>query len=185
MPEQSKKSAGVGRTAKSNADIVKAALADKLAREKAVQSKNGRKVEKEEIITFAQFCLNRRFRKHEITAILQAAFNIAVDKAMRFVNDAKRGLAEYTDKTVTEHRNEAFGFYESIIRDSESTMREKIKAQEAIDKLLALARPILHKVEMVPQDNTDLSGLSDDELEKRLKIAEDQDHNGNGKQNGH
>jgi hypothetical protein len=96
----------------------------------------------------------------------------------RLMSRVRERLEAESGKTRREMRGESARFYEAVIADAKTPTREKIRAQEALDKLFGLPiTRIIHtgtgdggavKVEQVGEA-VDLSQLSKEEL---LKLRE-------------
>ena len=94
--------------------------------------------ELEERITFTSTLLARRLYKGEIKAILKKKYGVTARSCERYLARARQRLIRRTGRSAEVHRGESVGFYESIIRNPESTLREKMSAQERIDFILGL-----------------------------------------------
>jgi len=89
----------------------------------------------------AKTLMNGRLRKSEIRKELVAAYEVSWRQADRYVSRARELIKDDLRRSPTEHRADAYSFYRGIIEDPDVAPREKIRAQERIDKLLALEKP--------------------------------------------
>jgi hypothetical protein len=127
----------------------------------------------EEAVNLAELALSRRLHKCDIKALLKKQYGLEPRSVERVLARARERLIERSNKTVDHHRDDAYAFYDAIIRDSAAPIRFKILAQERIDRLLGLQRP--ERLELTGQGGgpvevtaPDYSKLSLDEL-KMLK----------------
>ena len=82
-----------------------------------------------------------RWKKHEIKAELLAMLEvpkISVHSFEVICTRAREAMAERSNRPATEMKKDAIEFYESIIRDPGEAAKDRIKAQEQLDKIFAL-----------------------------------------------
>jgi hypothetical protein len=80
--------------------------------------------------------------KGEVKKALIAAYGISARTCEAYISRARAEILAGTGRSEDEHRADALALYESIKADPNSTNIEKLKAQERIDKLLALEGPV-------------------------------------------
>lgn len=97
-----------------------------------------------EAIAMAELALCRRTHKFNIKAMLTKHF---VDNGLpapsgnsieRILSRAREALATRINKSRADHRGEAYALYDSILNDPHASIKDKLYAQERIDKLLGL-----------------------------------------------
>jgi hypothetical protein len=103
--------------------------------------KQTRQARWEERVNYACRVLGRRGYKHELFALLRNRYGISTRTCERVLARAREVMAQRAGKNRVEHRVDALSFYESVVRDPESTTAEKLHAQSRIDKLLGLEAP--------------------------------------------
>jgi hypothetical protein len=96
----------------------------------------------DELVTMAEVMLARRCHKSEVKAALKAK-GLSARSCEKAITLAKARLVEATDKLPSDHKNEAYRFYDSVLRDPFASTVSKVKAQERIDKLLGLESPLV------------------------------------------
>lgn len=141
----------------------------------------------DQLIALAEALLARRHTKAEVKRLLKAAHEraakaTATDQYLsartceKILTAARTSLADRIGKARGDLRNEAYLFYDSVLRDPGAKPLEKIKAQERIDKLLGLEKPqriaLKGNVNHGGAVKMDLSALSLDELKSLERIAE-------------
>jgi hypothetical protein len=103
----------------------------------------GRRPTTDEIAERVELCrslLLRRVPKGTIKKAFRQRFGADVDHTTieRYLQRAREGLVADLARGRQVHRAEALGFYESILADPAVPPRDKVRAQERIDKLLGL-----------------------------------------------
>jgi hypothetical protein len=106
----------------------------------------------EDAIDLAQYCLGRRWDKGKIKIVLKEKFDLSARSCERVLSRARERIVLATSQDRREHRQDAFGFYLSVIRDAGATTREKLLAQERIDKLFGLEAAAKVEVNPPPPD---------------------------------
>lgn len=117
----------------------------------------------QERIEFTFFLLCRRLYKGDIKRILAKKYSVCPRTCEDYIARARATLLTESGKTQEEHRLESLRFYESIIAGDglgESTLRDRLHAQERIDKLFGLESPQKHDV----TTSRRAEDLSDDQL---------------------
>jgi hypothetical protein len=89
-------------------------------------------------VKYAVALLSGAVHTREIVRRLGARYGVCRRTSELYLARARAALVERTGRPVEQHRLDAFAFYESVIRDPEATVREKLLAQARIDKLLGL-----------------------------------------------
>jgi hypothetical protein len=95
----------------------------------------------EQAIEFARLALCQRHHKYAIFALLKKTYGVSSRTCERILSHARGRIRDGTGKEIDQHRSDAYAFYDSIIRQPNASIREKILAQERIDALLGLERP--------------------------------------------
>lgn len=98
-----------------------------------------------------------RCAKWEIKKVLYAQFGIKARTAERYLSRARDQLLKELDRPKKDHVSDAYEFYVGIIRSKTATAREKILAQDRIDKLLGLEAPTRSKHEHSGPDGGPIS----------------------------
>ena len=97
-----------------------------------------------EAIAIAELAMCRRTHKYAIKKMLIKHF---ADNGLpapsgnsieRILSRAREALAARINKSRTDHRGEAYALYDSILNDPCASIKDKLYAQERIDKLLGL-----------------------------------------------
>ncbi len=134
------------------------------------------------LIALAEQLLARRFSKGEVKRVLAMQHEkttggdtISPRTLESIISAARANLVTATDKQRDEHRNESYRFYDSVMRDPTAGIREKLKAQLSIDRLLGLQAPQRHlldgTIDHKGEIAMDLTQLSDDELVSLERLA--------------
>ena len=96
--------------------------------------------------TYAVKLLAKRAYKHEIFALLKVRYpKCSARTCERIMARAREVLREQTGRSRQEHREDAYAFYDSILRDPEARIGEKLLAQARIDSLMGLTAPLEHR----------------------------------------
>lgn len=93
---------------------------------------------KEERVSMATNLLGRLYTKGQVVAQLKERFRFSARSAENIITAAKSRIRTATEKTTTELVSEAFDYYRQILQDPQTEQREKIRAREALDKLLGI-----------------------------------------------
>ena len=86
----------------------------------------------------ARQLLSERRPKGEVKRELATAYGVTSKMAEIYISRARRELVKETQKSALEHKTDAYGFYLSVVGNVDESTRERLRAQECIDKLLAL-----------------------------------------------
>lgn len=97
-------------------------------------------------IEYTLFLLSRRLYKSDIKKMLIRKYHVVARTCEVYLSRARAILIKGTGKTKEEHRVASLNFYESIIAGPDSTLRDRIYANERLDRLLGLEAPLLHDV---------------------------------------
>ena len=106
------------------------------------QKKEFHKTTQEEInkrIGEVESMLVRRMRKSQIHEFMRIKHNVEWRQTDRYMATARENLLQGLRQTKENHRCQSLGLYEQVLFTG--TVREKILAQERIDKLLGLEQP--------------------------------------------
>lgn len=104
----------------------------------------GIKPTNEELERRALAVLDRMVSGHSKSAIVMMArssWGVDHRTAFRYMARASKILSDSANLPLAEMRTRAMGFYESVMRDGKASHRDKIRAQERIDKLFGLEAP--------------------------------------------
>lgn len=126
------------------------------------------KDEGEQIQAYVITLLGRMKRPGEIKKDVANLFGLEPRSVERYLSRARKEMRTETGKDKAEHRTDALYFYRSILEDNEASHRDKIRARERIDKLLAIDLPsVVHgenvnlNIDITPEQ---LAGMTDEEL---------------------
>lgn len=125
--------------------------------------------------------LGRRARKSQIHEIICKKYNVDWRTVDLDIGRARARLLQRLNETKNEHKSKALALYEQILLTGNP--REKILAQERIDKLLGLEAPRqigigggdgMPPVQTVVKDVTErpLKGYSKDDLKAIIALAQ-------------
>jgi hypothetical protein len=103
----------------------------------------GRRPTTEEVAERIELCrslLLRRVPKATIKKAFRQRFGGDIDHTTieRYLLRAREAMLEDLTRGRQTHRAGALAFYESVLADHSASLRDKVKAQERIDKLLGL-----------------------------------------------
>jgi hypothetical protein len=136
----------------------------------------------EPLISLAEQMLARRFSKGEVKRLLRDIYakenkndTISPRTLESIISEARRNLVASTDKNRDQHREDSYRLYDSVLRSRDATIRDKVKAQAQIDRLLGLQAPLRHlldgSIEHTGGVSLNLNQLSDGELETLERLA--------------
>jgi len=109
-----------------------------------VKNDNGIKptrLELEVRVDFAELLLARRQEVASVRARLVRMYRVSPRTADRYIRQARRRLIRASGKSKQEHFEEAYRFYESLIADPGTSIRQKMQAQHRINLLFGLYAP--------------------------------------------
>ena len=92
-------------------------------------------------------------------------------QADEYIRRARASLLLHLERSKEEHRSESLAFYDSVIETGQSTMTEKLRSRERIDKLLGLEQPVQIKLEHSIRPNG--VPVNDLPLTERKKLLEE------------
>ena len=101
--------------------------------------------EMEERIALTADLLALHYHKTQIRATIIARYGISGSTAEKYLARARAKLRALLDGDIEEHRSKSLTVYAKVVRDPQATPREKVLAQQRIDKILGLESA--HKVE--------------------------------------
>lgn len=133
---------------------------------KGIPHKKPTKEEKERIFVIVQRLLALAKRPSEIKAAVSKEFGIKPRSVEPYLRRAREEMIRITGKSKEEHRADSYYFYTSILSKPDASDRDKLRARECIDKLLAIPEPqVIHgnnlNVDLTPEQ---LAEMSDEEL---------------------
>ncbi len=100
------------------------------------------KQERRDRLEMARKLLSQRLSNGEAKRVMSRKYNMSPRSVERYLRRARTLLLQASGKTASTHRSEAYNFYASIVGNPKEKTRERILAQERIDKLFALEGPI-------------------------------------------
>lgn len=113
--------------------------------------------------------LTRGLKKHQIKAAFLKEYGTGARTVERYLQRARAVLRAESGKDTADHVSESYGFYRSVLNNANATVREKILAQECIDKLLGLRKPF--KVAATDAAGNDIPENELDARKQRLVAA--------------
>ena len=136
---------------------------------------------KAERVALARQLLNARWRKGRIKEAMNAKYGLAPRTCEKYLKLARDQLVSESGQSQLEHKADAYGFYISVIEDDKSTVREKLVAQERIDKLMGLECPTQYEME-VSNTAVRVIEMPDNQREPNLidNLSKARTHEGNG-----
>lgn len=102
------------------------------------------KTDLEQRIELTHRLLASRARKGDIKKTLIARWGVSARTAENYLARARERILADSQQPREQHRANAIAFYESIIGDMQASTRDRIKAQERMDRLLGLEAPTRH-----------------------------------------
>lgn len=95
----------------------------------------------DDVVEFVADLMGKRWKKHEIKAYLLKELDvpkISVHSFEVICTRARKAMAERSERPASDMKRDAIEFYESVVRDEDATYKDRIKAQEQLDKIFAL-----------------------------------------------
>jgi len=125
-----------------------------------------RRSSKEELRARILLCVEmmgvRRWKKHQIKRAFKQEYGASWRQTERYIAAARKILLEESQAPADEHRSDALAFYARVLDSGDASWRDKIRAQNSIDKLLGLQKSTFHQ-EIVKSEQE----LKEDELDAR------------------
>lgn len=121
-------------------------------------------------LNLARGLLERRIPISDVKRALVQEFSCSERSAQRFITKAYELLRLDSEKPREDHLSDSYAFYLGIIRDASNSTRDRLRAQERIDKLLGLEAPL--KLCATDQSGTDLNQPSFTPAEIRAQLAQ-------------
>jgi len=84
-------------------------------------------------------------KKRLIKQVIKGEYGLQARQIDRYLSRAREEMMAESDRSVDEHRADAYHFYLSVLQDSKTSIRSKLLARERIDKLYGLEK---HKLEV-------------------------------------
>ena len=111
--------------------------------------------EVEQRCEFTAEMIAKKLFPHQIKRILKETYGVSRTTAERYMGRARIILAEnWEDKTTEEHQRESIMFYNAIIADEKTSIREKIRAQSRLD---VVAVKVVKRVAITDADGRTLT----------------------------
>lgn len=102
----------------------------------------------------------------EVKRVISKEFGIKPRSVEPYIRRAREELRSVVGQSIEDLRAQSYRFYTSVLNDPEASHSDKIKAQQSIDKLLGLPKPIMihnknTNLELTPEQ---IQEMTDDEL---------------------
>jgi hypothetical protein len=120
-------------------------------------------------LQFVRGLLEQRQHLIDIHRMFSEKFCCTRRTARRFIVKHYELLRLDTDKPIADHLVDAFAFYLSIVRDSSNTTRDRMHAQERIDKLIGLDAAL--KLKATESNDPTLNHTPPNQAEIRQLVA--------------
>ena len=104
--------------------------APRKARSKYVKPSND---DLEKRVEFTLYLISRRIYKHQIIDQLKRKYDVTPRTCETYISRAREKIQENSGRTREEHRVDSIAFYESIVAAPDTTMHQKMAAQEKLD----------------------------------------------------
>lgn len=117
-----------------------------------------------EKMAFVREKINERARVSAIKKAFAEKFKTTPRAAERFITDVYAEIRLESGRKPEEHRQDSYAFWTARVSDMNLPMRDRMRAQEQLDKILGVHAPIKTAA-------TDVSG-KDVVPERRLTLAE-------------
>lgn len=120
-------------------------------------SKHSRSTHKsfEERIEVARKLLSARMRHGDVKRYLKNTYGVATRQAETYIARARKLMREETGRPKDEHVADSYAFYCSVIADPNASHKDKLRAQELLDKLLGL--PVPFRIAQTDSKGNDLT----------------------------
>ena len=132
-------------------------------------AKRPTKQERRDRLEMARKLLSQRLSNGEAKRVMGRKYNLSPRSVERYLRRARTLLLLESEKTASAHRSEAYNFYASIVGNLKEKTRERILAQQRIDKLFALEGPI--KVAQTDSQGNDTPTAEAREAFNRLLVT--------------
>ena len=107
----------------------------------------------DELISLAEDLLARRIAKGDVKRLLTARYlkdnpkgRISPRSLETVISAARAAILAGTGRDREEHRAESLALYQAVIRAPGTSAKDRLRAQECIDRLLGLSAPLRHEV---------------------------------------
>lgn len=140
----------------------------------------------EECMRVARELVARRFTKGTIKVALAKQFDLTARSIETVLSRVRVEMAQEFGRPKVEHQEDALEFYRSVIRDPKASNKDKIRAQEGIDRLLGLSAQFKSTVELSGPDGQPIQVAETSAVLFLPTLEEDPEppQNGNGNGNG-
>ena len=102
------------------------------------KKKDKRTATNEEVVLFAEDCLNRILTPYQSATKVMEKYNMNRSNATRFVLRGIQNITVRVSKAQQEHTSDSYEFYRKMINDPALRAVDRIRAREACDKLLGI-----------------------------------------------
>jgi hypothetical protein len=110
----------------------------KIKRKPIPKKKEKRTATNEQVVLFAEDCLNRILTPYQAAAEVMKKYHFERSAATRFVSRAIQNITVRVSKAQQEHTSDSYEFYRKMINDKTLRAVDRIRAREACDKLLGI-----------------------------------------------
>jgi len=110
------------------------------------KKKRATKEEKEEIQTHVLRLLAGGNYPSDIKRVIASKYEMSPRSVEGYISRARADLLEQIGIRTEEHRANAYGFYRSMMKNKKLAPKDRLKAQERIDRLLGLESAQKHEV---------------------------------------
>ena len=140
----------------------------------------------DEAIRVARELMARRMPKATIKTVLDKTFQLGPRSCETVFARVREEINREFDRPKEQHQADSMSFYESVIRDPKASNRDKIRAQEGIDRLLGLSAQFTQRVELSGPDGqpVEIAKTSTVLILPTLEDDDEEPKNGNGHHNG-
>lgn len=147
------------------------------------------KLEIKQRVEVASVLIGQSKPKHQVIAILKQQYKISTRMAQHYVARARKRLIEKTGKSEEQHFQDAQMFWMSIVEDPRTDLNTKMRAQEALEKLLGLHRPQKSHIELTGANGGPLElitfAVQADRVDDVREVELLPERNGETARNGH
>lgn len=126
------------------------------------------RIEREVIQENVQKLLDLRTHVGAVKRVIAERYGLSPRSVEPYLRRARVEKLEATGKPIEEHRSDSFAFYQAIVADPKAPVRDRIRAQQSIDRLLGLCMPVKMDASGVLVNTTpeELSRMDDEQLQR-------------------
>ncbi len=138
-----------------------------------------------ECIRIARELAARRIPKGTIKRTLGEQYGLTARSVERVMARVREEALEEFSRPKSDHQADAMEFYSSVIRDPKASVRDKIRAQEGLDRLYGLSAQFRASVELSGPDGNAIQVAETSAVLFLPTLEEDHVNGQNGNGNGH